>query len=156
MSDATPPDLIAKRNELDNIVAELDLHFDTGMPDVLLDINVQQPVTSYIESSFPWTERDGTAFFGYGLFVATLRHLMRSYTEQPNVMNSSVGYFDRTRYQQAWGAIYAIELPEWQRMRELWKRAELDISRGSLLVGNKAGRLMNGGMRARYGGRGFV
>jgi hypothetical protein len=37
VSDATPPDLIAKRNELDNIIAELDLHFDTGMPDDLLD-----------------------------------------------------------------------------------------------------------------------
>lgn len=126
------------------------------IPDVLLDINVQQPMTQYTEASFPWTERDGGAFFGYGLFIATLKHLMRSYTEQPNVMNSSVGYFDRTRYQQAWAAIYAIELPEWQRVRELWKRSELDISRGSLLVGNKAGRLVNANVRGRTFGRGFL
>lgn len=126
------------------------------VPDVLLDINVQQPVTEYTETSFPWTTRDGTAFFGYGLFIATLKHLMRSYTEQPNVMNSSVGYFDRTRYQQAWAAIYQLELPEWERMRMLWKRSELDISRGSLLVGNKAGRLVNANMRGRFFGRGYL
>lgn len=126
------------------------------VPDVLLDINVQQPITEYTEASFPWTTRDGTAFFGYGLFIATLKHLMRSYTEQPNVMNSSVGYFDRTRYQQAWAAIYQIELPEWERIRQMWKRSELDISRGSLLVGNKAGRLVNANMRGRFFGRGYL
>ncbi len=124
------------------------------VPDVLLEINAQQPVTEYNIDSFPWTTRDGAALVGFGLYIATIKHLMRSYTEQPNVMNSSVGYLDRTRYQQAWGAIYQMELPEWKRILELWKRGEIDISRGSLLVGNKAGRLTGMYPRTRFIGRG--
>lgn len=125
------------------------------IPMALLRINSQQPQTAYTVDNFIYTERDGAAMFGYAIFIETVKHLMRSYVEQPNVVNSSVGYLDRTRYQQAWNQIYQVEKPEFDAILELWKRAELDISRGALLVGNKAGRLMPTPMRTRYAGRGF-
>ena len=125
------------------------------IPNALLNINATQPQTSYNADSFPWTERDGTALFGYAIFIETVKHLMRSYVEQPNVMNSQVGYLDRTRYQQAWNQIYQVEKPEFDRILELWKRAELDISHGALLVGNKAGRYMSAPSRTRSAGRGY-
>lgn len=131
-----------------NKVAEL-------APEVMLEINSVMPQSSYNMTSFPWNDRDGTALFAQGLLVATIRHLMRSYTEQPTVMNSTVGYFNREKYQQAWSVMYQIELDRFEKWVQLWKAREYNLSSGSLLVGSKAGRMLPAPMRTRSVGRGY-
>lgn len=125
------------------------------VPVVILDVNLQMPFTSYTEDSFPYTTGDGTALIAQGLLVATCRHLMRSYTEQPDVTSSPVAFMDRKRYQQAWKAIYDVEKPVWDKWLNRYKLQSYDLSHASLLLGTKAGRMLPAPMRSRNVGRGF-
>lgn len=123
------------------------------IPDVFLEVNSAMPQTNWTLDNFAWEANDGSALFSLGLLCAAIRHLMRSYTEQPDTMNSQVGYFDRRRYQQAWNAIYQIEQPRFADLLKLYKAHQWNTG-ASVLVSNKAGRYMSGAMRTRYTGRG--
>lgn len=130
----------------------------TFLPEVLLVINTQEmPYSNYTEATFPYTDNDGGALLAQGLLVSTVRHLMRSYAEQPNITNSPVTWENRLNYQSAWNKIYEIELNRFDLWLKRWKLRDYDISHGSLLVASKAGRLLAGPFRSRgYGfGRGW-
>jgi hypothetical protein len=127
----------------------------TLLPEALLDINVQQPITSFNESSFPRDDTGG-ALLSQALLVSTLRHLVRSYTEQPDVTSSPVAFLDRKRYSEAWATVLKIEEPEYRRVLALWKRQFFGFGTSKLLVSSKAGRLVPAPMRTRYSGRGYT
>lgn len=124
------------------------------LPDALLDINVQQPVTGFTEDSFP-LDHNGGALLSQGLLVVTIRHLMRSYAEQPDTDNSPVAFLDRRRYQETWGKMLEIEEAQYRRVLALWKRQYFGFGKSKLLVATKAGRLIPAPMRSRYMGRGY-
>jgi hypothetical protein len=124
------------------------------IPQALTDINQQMPLTTYDVNSFPYAG-DGTAVFAQGLLTATIRHLMRSYTEQPDVTGSPVGFLDRRRYQEAWKSIYDVEMERFKYWLNRWKLASYDLSHSAMIIHNKAGRLQPAPMRSRYSGRGF-
>ena len=107
------------------------------------------PFTNYDEAGFPYGDNDGGALFAEGLLVAAVRHLMRSYVEQPDVVNSPVAFENRQRYQQAWQAVYEIEMKVFTEWLVRYKLRAYDITNASLLVSSKAGRLMAGPMRTR-------
>lgn len=119
------------------------------LPEVFLAINQQMPFTSYNEQSFPYSENDGGALVAQGLLVATLRHLMRSYAEQPDITNSPVAFENRQRYQQTWGTVYALELAEFEKWLNRWKLRAYEITHSSVLIGSKAGRNLAGAWRSR-------
>lgn len=125
------------------------------IPQVLLTINNQMPFTTYTETSFPWVGGDGQALFALGLLVQIERHLMRSYTEQPLESGAPVLWQDRTRYQQAWKAMYDVDYAEFKHWLNRWKLQSYDLSRGSLLIGSKAGRMLPAPMRSRNAGFGY-
>ena len=88
--------------------------------------------------------------------LAVIRHLMRSYTEQENVIGANIVWQNRRDYLDRWGQIYQIELQWFKEIVALWKRQFFNYGRSSLLVGQKAGRLGYGtGWRARNVLRGF-
>lgn len=122
------------------------------IPQTLLAINNQMPFTSYDENSFPWTGGDGQALFALGLLVQVERHLMRSYTEQPNETGSPVLWQDRTRYQSAWQAMYTVDEAEFKHWLNRWKLQQYDLSSGALLIQSKAGRMLGGPLRSRNAG----
>ena len=126
----------------------------TLIPEVLLDINIQQPITSFTEASFP-LDHNGGALFSHSLLVSTIRHLIRSYAEQPDVNNSPVSFLDRRRYQDTWSKVLQIEEPQYRRVLALWKRQFFGFGTSKLLVATKAGRLVPAPMRTRYMGRGY-
>lgn len=125
------------------------------VPEVIMNINETMPFSDYNESSYPWTQGSSGPLAAQGLLVATIRHLMRSYTEQPDVVSSPVAFMDRKRYQQAWKAIYDIESPLFDKWVKQYKLRGYDITHAALLVGAKAGRQLPGPMRSRNAGRGF-
>lgn len=125
------------------------------IPEVLLDINNQMPYTSYTESSFPYANMDGEALMAQGLLVSAIRHLMRSYTEQPDVTSSPVAFMDRKSYQQRWKAVYDVESAKWDKWLNRWKLQSYDLSSSAMLLGTKAGRMLPAPMRSRNVGRGF-
>lgn len=88
--------------------------------------------------------------------LATIKHLMRSYVEQPNVIGANVLWQDRREYLTRWQTIYQIEQEYFKTILALWKRQFLTYGKSSLLVSNKAGRLgYYPGFRARNIGRGW-
>jgi hypothetical protein len=124
------------------------------LPDVIFEINMQQPQTDFAPGSFPY-DGDGLPLAGQGLLLHTVRHLMRSYTEQPDQANSPVGFFDRTKYQQAWGNIYTMELDRWLKWLGAYKLRLYNAHSTKLLVASKAGRLLPAPLRSRNIGRGY-
>lgn len=88
--------------------------------------------------------------------LAVIKHLMRSYTEQPNPTGANVVWQDRRDYLQRWQIIFGIEEAYFKTMVALWKRQFLHYGKGALLIHSKAGRLYGPGYnRARQVGRGW-
>jgi len=122
--------------------------------DVFFDINGQMPQTTYTADTFDYNKWDGQAVVAQGLLVHSIRHLMRSYVEQPDMLNSPVGYADRKRYLDAWTSMYTIENDRYNRMLELYKRRLFDQGTRSL-VSTKSGRAIYGPSRQRGVFRGY-
>lgn len=127
--------------------------------DAIFDINMQNPPTADSIGSF--VQEDGTPVDGSfplvveGTLLMVIRHLMRSYTEQPLPMGAQIAYQDRRDYLQRWRQIYDIEEKQYLRWLALWKRQFLGLGYARTLVSSKAGRLMPAPMRTRNAGRGF-
>jgi hypothetical protein len=134
--------------------------FDKGKlralaPEVILAVNQQMPYTDYTVDTFPYNQGDAGPLFAQGLLVSAIRHLMRSYTEQPDVVSSPVAFMDRKKYQQAWKLQYDVEIALFERWLNRWKLRSYDISHASVLLGSKAGRMLPAPMRSRNVSRGF-
>jgi hypothetical protein len=91
-----------------------------------------------------------------GVLILTIRHLMRSYTEQPTPQGAQVVWHDRTRYQQLWNQVYQVEYADYIEKVRLWKRTTLNLGHSALLTISKAGRLYPyGSQRSRGIYRGY-
>lgn len=91
-----------------------------------------------------------------GTLIAVIRHLMRSYVEQPNPQGANIVWHDRRDYLQRWQLILQIEQDAFNRMLLLWKRQFYNFGQGALLTHSKAGRLHPTGFRARNASRGYT
>lgn len=135
--------------------------------EALLEINVYNPPTHLDEGVFVHEILDDngvvietrttadTQILVLGTYLAVVRHLMRSYVEQPLPSGGQITYEDRRDYLQRWGTIYQIESTRYDGLLKLWKRTFLDLNKGKVLVSSKAGRLTPAPMRARNIGRGY-
>lgn len=141
-------------------------HFDESkiaalIPEGLLDINIQMPPTTFDIASFTaWSTTPGDnpnmPLLIKATLCITIRHLMRSYTEQPVLQGGQVVWSDRTRYQQAWKAIYDVEYADYIQAVRLWKRTTLNLGHSALSVFNKSGRQWPfSNQRARGAFRGY-
>lgn len=69
------------------------------------------------------------------LYIESLKHLIRSYTEQPQVMGINVARFDRAQYANAWRSILQDEQREYESKFEIFKMAHMGLGKPSVLVG---------------------
>lgn len=129
--------------------------------EALFDINQQNPPTDIQVDAFAYTA-DGETFAtpalplaAQAVFVAVLRHLIRSYVEQPNPVGASIAWHDRRDYLQRWQSVYQLEWQQYLRMLALYKRQFLNLGHSKVLVSSKAGRLIPAPMRTRNVGRGY-
>lgn len=91
-----------------------------------------------------------------GTLIAVIRHLMRSYVEQPLPTGANIVWQSRRDYLDRWNTIYQIEWDFFKEAVTLWKRNMLGYGRTSLLIHNKAGRLGYAtSYRARNASRGY-
>ena len=126
----------------------------------ILDINVQNPETSFQISEFvsegpPVAPTASLPILTQGLNLQIIRHLMRSYVEQPNPAGAQIAWHDRRDYLQRWKEVYATEKEQYMRILPLWKRQFLGLGQTRSLVSSKAGRLLPAPMRTRNVGRGY-
>lgn len=133
--------------------------------DALMEINMTPPMTTLTIIDFTTPVVTGNldidgpdpdmTIIAQGTLLATIRHLMRSYVEQPAPQGANVVYEDRRDYLQRWQIIYDIELERYTRWLALWKRQFLGLGKSAVLISSKAGRLYGPGMRTRNVGRGW-
>lgn len=136
----------------------------------LIFINGWPPVTNFDLDTFttrvpdpdpalpPGTMRDDPdqILIIQATLLAVIRHLMRSYVEQPNPVGANIVWQNKRDYLERWGQIYQIEEAYFRQVVALWKRQFFNYGAGALLVHSKAGRLGYGsGYRARNAQRGF-
>jgi len=132
--------------------------------DALFDINYQNPPTNLGIADFvhsdgatpaTYTVTNNYPLLVQGVFIQALRHIMRSYVEQPMPTGAQVAFQDRRDYLQRWETMHTLEKAQYDRWVALYKRGFLQLGHSKLLVSAKAGRLIPAPMRARSVGRGY-
>lgn len=120
------------------------------IPEALMLINVEMPLTNYTVNDFTnlYDDGEGNKVPDPNMFIliqatlcATMKHLSRSYIEQPVPQGAQIAWQDRTRYSQAWQQAYQLEFQDFQKNVRLWKRGLYNFGRSALSVYSKAGRL---------------
>lgn len=139
--------------------------FPQFMNEALIDINMQPPMTTATILDFTTAVATGNVDIDgpdidqtvliLGTELAVIRHLMRSYVEQPLPQGGNVVYEDRRDYVQRWQTVYQIELDHYLRLLAFWKRQFLNLGHSKVLISSKAGRLFGPVMRTRNVGRGW-
>jgi hypothetical protein len=105
----------------------------------------KQPITNWVLSSPGQTGTFPPNFWGLlimGGYLETLKHLIRSYVEQPDIRNADVAYLDRRDYLQRWQSVLQMEQKEYDEMLTLVKRKLMGLGSGALLV---SGGIFGGG-----------
>lgn len=108
------------------------------LPSALYNINnYYQPSTGYDTTTFPFDHH--MPLLAQGLLVEGIRHLIRSYVEQP--LPSGPGtpsYFNRRDYLNRWQTVLQSEEQQLNMWLDLFKRGEMNFGDTALLVGGYA------------------
>lgn len=115
-----------------------------------------QPLTNFVVgertgSQFPETY---VSLLQLGLYIEVVKHLVRSYTEQPVIQGGpGVAFLDRRDYADRWRSVLRDESDDWKHAVRLFKRKQLGLGSGSLLVsggifGSSGRRFVSGGYAA--------
>lgn len=80
-------------------------------------------------------------------YVEVLRHLIRSYVEQPEFRGMNVTYTDRRDYINRWKMVLDDEKEDLKNAISFFKREQLGLGGGALLV---AGGIFGGGVRGGF------
>ena len=121
------------------------------LPDALYNIGATfAPVVHYTEDTFDFVQHSPLA--GQALLVESIRHLMRSYVEQPLPVGSNVTYFDRRDYLNRWQIILQMEVEKLTSWIDLFKQDQLSFGSTAMLVGgyNSPAYRIPRYMRGRY------
>jgi len=107
------------------------------LPDAYYGIgNTYQPAMSFDDTSFPFEQH--MPLLSQALLVESLYHLMRTYVEQPQPMNSNVPYFDRRDYLNRWQLVLDKEEQKLIKWLDLFKMEQMGFGSTSILVGGYA------------------
>ena len=114
-------------------------------------INVTPPMENWDETSFPYEA--ARPLLAKGILIEAIKHLQRSYVEQPLVTGAGqISYFDRRDYMARWGEILKLEREDFKAWLALFKRDAYNFGSSKVLVDIKAGRrlMVSPNLRLRY------
>lgn len=99
-----------------------------------------QPLSTYTADNFPLAQFG--ALLEQATFVEALKHLRRSYVEQPDYQGASITRLDRRDYLNRWEDVLADEQAMLKMQLDPWKIAQMGLGRPAILV--------SGGIFGRY------
>lgn len=97
----------------------------------------KQPITNWVLSSPGSAGTFPTSYWGLlimGGYLEVLKHLIRSYVEQPDIRNADVAYLDRRDYITRWQTVFEMEKEQFDEMLILVKRKSMGLGNTSMLV----------------------
>lgn len=112
--------------------------------EAVFDFNYFQPQTEFNLETFLKSEEfvnNPNPLFPVivlGTFLAVIRHLMRSYVEQPDPRGGDITYEDRRDYTTRWETIYNIETKLYERWVYIAKRGLYGFGMTKTLVFSKS------------------
>ena len=104
-------------------------------------LNVEaQPVTTYTldGTNGPVFPPDWYGVLGQALGVEVIKHIIRAYTEQPDMRGVTVAYLDRRDYMNRWKESLAIESAELDKSMDTFRIRHMGLGRSSALVAGGA------------------
>lgn len=108
---------------------------------------VAQPHTTYSLVGPPEGKQFPIAQWGglldQALYIEAIKHLIRSYVEQPEAVGVNVARLDRRDYMSRWQTILEMEREDFASQMEVFKMAHMGLGRGRVLV--------SGGVYGTYG-----
>lgn len=87
-------------------------------------------------SEFPY--QDWGALLEQGLYIETIRHLIRSYVEQPMPEGVTISRMDRRDYADRWQSVYNMEYKDYKDMLDVMKIRYMFLARPRVLVSGGA------------------
>jgi hypothetical protein len=122
--------------------------------------SIAQPHGTYTldEQVSPFPFQKWGPLLEQGLYIETIKHLIRSYTEQPTPENVVIARLDRRDYVDRWRAVLADEAEDYKNSLDVFKIANMGLGRPSVLVsggvfGNYGPTRLPGAVMARGGQR---
>jgi hypothetical protein len=117
-------------------------HFGRGRLAQLLQIAVgklnttAQPHMTYTldEQHGPFPYVQWGPLLEQGLYIETIKHLMRSYTEIPSESSVPVAFLDRRDYLQRWQSILQMEMSDYENAFGSFRIAHMGLGRPAVLV----------------------
>lgn len=97
---------------------------------------ISQPHQTLTVEKFPVAKWGGLLVAA--LWVEVIKHLHRSYLEQPDVVGTQVARLDRSRYSSQWAEVLRLEQGELDRMLDNFKMANMMLGTGRVLVSGGA------------------
>ena len=84
------------------------------------------------QNQFPFAQWGG--LLDMALYIEAIKHLVRSYTEQPAVEGVTTARLDRRDYMERWMRVLEIEQRDFESMSETFKIAHMGLGRPRVLV----------------------
>lgn len=135
-----------------NLQTYFQTHFSRGSIAKLLRIAMGRLNTAAQPHQTYTLDGDGGASFPVdkwgplleqALYVETIKHLVRSYVEQPDFMGGSVTRLSRRDYMDRWKIVLDDELEQLKQQLDVFKISAMNLGRPAVLV--------SGGVYGRYG-----
>lgn len=104
-----------------------------------INLTMQPNMSFTLDASggeFPYQDWGG--LLEQGLYIETIRHLIRSYAEQPLPNGVTVSRMDRRDYMDRWQSVYDMEYADYMNMLSDFKIQMMFLSRPRVLVSGGA------------------
>lgn len=134
-------DLYDSTNGGPNLVEQFQTHFGYNRIAQLMALAIQNfnisyaPMTNYgVGFGATRLPNEFSGILTMGTYLEVVKHLIRSYVEQPDLRGTNVSMTDRRDYINRWKIVYDMEKADFDRNLKYAKRKLLSLGRGSLLV----------------------